>query len=464
MLSSPFNRRQNYLSTEIPGQLPLVCNYSLDRRGFELIASEGGTPIYLDIYDQHRNLMIFGRTRSGKSALVADMLTMGIVKGLPITALDFPRADGTGTFNDLCKQLPSFCKYVDTGDLEEGINALEPPNLRGASPKVKKEKLADFKESLQEILKMMILGIDNQYFDINPDSVKSLLTLALEEFYNNDDIKNRFAIAFRKGFGSIEWQQMPTLIDFKQFLSLERLKLIDPDTSTVKALKFCKLKLDEWLKSRLGEILSKPTTFNSDTQMLVIALRNLKSNLDAAVIASLAYLGALRRSLTFSESIFFLDEAPILFEFDPISLNVGRLCANGAKSGIRVILNSQEPLSIAKSAGADKILANMTTRLIGRIESQSITDYCDVFRYPDWLIADNALEGFKPNSYHWYSNWLLDDQGFLARVRHYAAPELMGLIANNPKESELRRKIFTQYSGDEVRAIYELSKLYQPAS
>lgn len=80
------------------------------------------------------------------------------------------------------------------------------------------------------------------------------------------------------------------------------------------------------------------------------------------------------------------------------------------------------------------------------------------------MIADNALEGFKPNSYHWYSNWLLDDQGFLARVRHYAAPELMGLIANNPKESELRRKIFTQYSGDEVRAIYELSKLYQPAS
>lgn len=245
LLTSPFNRRISYLSYEIPGQLPLVCNYSLDKRGFELIACEGGTPISLDIYEQHRNMLILGRTRSGKSALVADMLTQGLVRGLPITALDFPRADGTGTFNDLCNQLPQFCKYVDTGDLSEGINALEPPNLKGASAKEKKEKLADFKESLQEILKMMILGIDNQYFDINPDIVKSLLTLALDEFYDNDIIKGRFALAFRKGFGTQEWRGMPTLIDFKQFLSLERLRLIDPDTSTIKALKFCKLRLDE---------------------------------------------------------------------------------------------------------------------------------------------------------------------------------------------------------------------------
>ncbi|WP_013325596.1 hypothetical protein [Gloeothece verrucosa] len=464
LLTSPFNRRISYLSYEIPGQLPLVSNSSLDKGGFEFIASEGGTPICLNLYESHRNILLFGRQRTGKSSVVSDMLIQGLVRGLPITALDFPRPDGTGTFNDLCRQLPTFCKYVDTGDLEEGINALEPPNLQGLAPKEKKDRFSDFKESLREILKMMILGIDNQYFDINPDMVNSLLTLALEEFYTNPDIKARFALAFRKGFGTQEWKGMPTLIDFKQFLSLERLRLIDPDTTTVKALKFCKLRLDEWLRSRLGEILSKPTTFNSDTQMLVIALRNLKSNLDAAVIASLAYLGALRRSLTFNESIFFLDEAPILFEFGPISINVGRLCANGAKSGIRVILNSQEPLSIAKSAGADKILANMTTKLIGRIESQSIVDYCNVFRYPEWLISDNALLGFKPNSINWYSNWLLDDQGFRARVRHYPSPELLGLIANNPRESQLRKKYLEQFDGDVVRAIFELAKLYQPAA
>jgi len=173
---------------------------------------------------------------------------------------------------------------------------------------------------------------------------------------------------------------MPTLKDFIPFCSLERLQLINPSTDSIKALDFIKLRLRYWLESRVGKVLSVPTTFPSDAQMSVVALRNLSSDVDAAVLVSLVYLAALRRSLAFPVSFYFLDEAPILFEYDEISKNVARLCANGAKSGIRVIINAQEPLSIAQSAGGAKVLANISTRLIGRIQPPSlrITLMCSV--------------------------------------------------------------------------------------
>ena len=46
---------------------------------------------------------------------------------------------------------------------------------------------------------------------------------------------------------------------------------------------------------------------------------------------------------------YLLDEAPILFQFEAIAELIGRLCANGAKAGIRVILSAQEPDPIYQS-------------------------------------------------------------------------------------------------------------------
>ena len=54
----------------------------------------------------------------------------------------------------------------------------------------------------------------------------------------------------------------------------------------------------------------------------------------------------------------FIDEAPILFEYPTISEMVARLCANGAKAGIKVIISAQDPDTIARSPSASKILQN----------------------------------------------------------------------------------------------------------
>ncbi len=122
-------------------------------------------------------------------------------------------------------------------------------------------------------------------------------------------------------------------------------------------------------------------------------------------------LAALRRALSSPASIFFIDEAPILFEFDQISDLVGRMCANGAKAGIRVILSAQDPDTIAKSRAASKILQNLTTRLIGRIQPVAIDSFINILKYPREIIGRNATESFFPRKEGVYSQWLLDDNG-----------------------------------------------------
>jgi hypothetical protein len=109
------------------------------------------------------------------------------------------------------------------------------------------------------------------------------------------------------------------------------------------------IQLRFWLNSRIGQAISRPSTFRSDARLLVFALRNLSEAEDAAILALSAYSAALRRALSSPASILFIDEAPILFEYPTISEMVARLCANGAKAGIKVIISAQDPDTIISS-------------------------------------------------------------------------------------------------------------------
>lgn len=205
-----------------------------------------------------------------------------------------------------------------------------------------------------------------------------------------------FRAAIKGGFKSPAWQKTPTLRDFLYFCSLEHLSLNRDGGRINEALEHINLRLRFWLTSRVGQAISAPSSFPTDAQLLVFALRNLSDSEDAAVLSLSAYSAALRRVLSSPASIFFIDEAPILFEFDQISDLVGRLCANGAKAGVRVILSAQDPDTIAKSKAASKILQNLSTRLIGRIQPVAIDSFERILRYPREIISRNASESFFP--------------------------------------------------------------------
>lgn len=449
LLVKPFNRRQLYLTSEVPGLMPLVLTTKGDTQGFELIAAEGGTPVHLDLFSQHKNLALFATTRAGKSVLVSGILTQALAHDIPVVALDFPKPDGTSTFTDYTEFMAENGAYFDIS--KQSNNLFEQPDLRSLTPEVQRDRMVDYTAFLESALITMVLGssTENQLLG---QTVRSLINLALTAFFADPGIKQRYQQAMLGGFGSPAWQKTPTLKDFLPFCTQEHLQLDSLSSRVEDALSQIQLRLRFWLSSRVGQAISAPSSFRTDAKLLVFALRNLSDSEDAAVLSLSAYSAALRRALSSPASIFFIDEAPILFEFDQIANLVGRICANGAKAGIRVILSAQDPDTIAKSTAAAKILQNLTTRLIGRIQPVAVDSFVEILKYPKEIIARNASESFFPRKEGIYSQWLLDDNGRYTFCRYYPGYEQLAVVANNPHEQTARQQVM-QHHTDKYEAI-----------
>ncbi|BAY24375.1 hypothetical protein NIES2100_41700 [Calothrix sp. NIES-2100] len=449
LLVKPFNRRQLYLTSEVPGLMPLVLTRKGDSQGFELIASEGGTPIHLDLFTQHKNLALFATTRAGKSVLVSGILTQALAHNIPVVALDFPKPDGTSTFTDYTEFMEENGAYFDIS--KQSNNLFEQPDLRSLSEEEQRDRMLDYTAFLESALLTMVLGSATES-PLLGQTVRSLINLALAAFFSDRGIKQRYQDAMDGGFGSLAWQKTPTLKDFLYFCSPEHLELDSLSSRVEDALSQIQLRLRFWLSSRVGQAISAPSSFRTDAKLLVFALRNLSDSEDAAVLSLSAYSAALRRALSSPASIFFIDEAPILFEFDQIANLVGRICANGAKAGIRVILSAQDPDTIAKSKAASKILQNLTTRLIGRIQPVAVDSFVDILKYPKEIIARNASESFFPRKEGIYSQWLLDDNGIYTFCRYYPGYEQLAVVANNPHEQSARQQSMQRHR-DKYEAI-----------
>ena len=444
----PFNRRLVYLTSEAPAFMSLVKPRELDRQGLELLSEEGGMPIHLDLFTQHRNLGLFATTRAGKSVMASAILTQALASGMPIVALDFPKPDGTSTFTDYTRFMGKAGAYFDIGT--EANNLFELPDLRGMSLSDQQERMEDYKSFLEGALMTMVMG--NAVDPMRRNAVRSLVVILLDLFFQDPAIMARYDLAFNGGFGSPQWQQMPTMRDFLPFCDLNRLQLEEMDDQTVQAMGMIKLQIRFWITSRVGKAISAPSSFPTDARLLVFALRNLNDESDAAVLALSAYSAALRRALASPKSIFFIDESPILFEFDDISALVARLFANGAKAGIRGIISAQDPDTIAKSPSSSKILQNMTTRLIGRIQPTAVASFVRILDYPVEVIGRNATESFFPNKAGLYSQWLLDDTGVYTYTRFYVSTYQLAAVANNTDEQACRN-LFNRLHRNPYKAL-----------
>jgi hypothetical protein len=432
-MATPFGRRQLYLTSEVPGLMPLVVTQPCDRSGFELIAEEGGQPIHLDLFNQHQNLGLFATTRAGKSVLVSGILTQALAHRFPVVALDFPKPDGSSTFTDYTQLVGG--AYFDIS--RESNNLFELPDLRHLPGDERKERLDDFQSFLESALLTMIVGSGTQS-SVMTQTIRSILVLALKAFLADASIQRRYLEAMEGRLGSTAWNQMPTLADFLGFCAPDKLDLNQVGGNIEAALNMIELRLRFWLASRVGRAISTPSSFPTDAQLLVFALRNLSNEEDAAVLALSAYAAALRRALEAPASIFFIDEAPILFEFDEIGALIGRLCANGAKAGIRVIISAQDPDTVHQSPASAKIFQNLTTRLIGRIQPMAVDSFERILKYPKPIISRNASESFFPKREGIYSQWLLDNNGLYTYCRYYPAFVQLAAVANNPDEQATR--------------------------
>ena len=442
LLTKPFNRRQVYLSGEVPGLTPLMKTRTRDKQGFELIDEDGGAPVFIDMFEQHRNLGIFATTRAGKSVLVSGILTQALAYSIPVVALDYPKPDGTSTFTDYTEFMADNGAYFDIS--RQANNLFEMPDTQHLSPETQKERFFDYKDFLSSAL-MTLTSVESRD-PMLKQTMRAVVNLALTAFFEDPLIQHRYQDALTNGFGSEEWSQTPTLQDFMRFCTKEHLPLDKVKGDNVnQALQQIQLRLQFWLDSRVGRAISQPSSFPTTAPLLVFALRNLSDNEDAAILSLSAYSAALRRALESPVSIFFIDESPILFRFPEIAQLVGSLCANGAKSGIRVILTGQDPNTIANSASGSQIFQNLTTRLIGRIQPTAIRSFEQILEYPREIIGFNATERFFPKKQGVFSRWLLDDTGIFTLCRYYPSYIQLAAVANNPEEQTARNAFLNHY-------------------
>ena len=457
LLGAPFKRQLTYLTNETPGFIPLTLTRPGSSSGFELIADEGGSPVRIDFVREHRNIAVFGTTRSGKSVLVSGMLTQFMADGYPIVALDYPKPDGSSTFSDYAEFLKPRAAYFDIG--KQSNNLLEQPNLRHLSEEQQQERFADYKSFLESALVTMVLP-SAQEDAMLEQTVRSLVGRALILFFKDETIQERYEKALDGGFGSPAWNQTPTLSDFMEFCSVEKLGIEDASGLIRNAQAQIHLQLDYWLNSRIGKAIGRPSSFPTDSQLLVFALRNLSNENEAAILSLSAYSAALRRALESPKSIFFIDESPILFAYKTISQLIGRLCANGAKAGIRVFLSAQDPDTIMNSVAGQQIMQNMSTRLIGRIQPMAVESFVRLLQYERTIVARNASESFFPKRSELYSNWLLDIDGVFTYCRYYPSPLQIATVANNPDEQLARSRILAQYPDNKLLGMAKFAELY----
>ncbi|OLP17462.1 hypothetical protein BST81_16870 [Leptolyngbya sp. 'hensonii'] len=463
LLATPFNRRQVYLTGEAPGLMPLVSIRPVDRTGFELLAEEGGVPVYLDFFSQIKRLGIFATTRGGKSVLVSGLLTHALAQGMKIVALDFPKPDGSSTFTDYTAFMGDQGAYFDIST--QSNNLFQRPDFRGLNLDAEslEARRQDWIAFIESALMVLILGsgsgATNAQERMLRQTVRTIVNIVLLSFLSQPDIITRYDAAEAAGIGTPDWENTPTLADFLAFFDRGDYNLnLEVTTGDIHiAFQQIKLRLRFWLESRVGRAISRPSTFRADADLLVFALRNLSDAEDAAVLALSAYAAALNRALSSPASIFFIDEAPILFEFEEIAALVARLFANGAKAGVRVFLSAQDPDTIARSPSAPKILQNMDVKLIGRIQPAAVKSFIHIFGYAPELIGRNASESFFPNPAQVYSQWMLDNQGLCTYCRYYPAFVQLAAVANNPHE-QLARTTFMQMAPDPLQGLHQFSR------
>ncbi|MEL7316525.1 MAG: hypothetical protein AAFN08_16515 [Cyanobacteria bacterium J06559_3] len=191
LLSKPYSRQMTYLSGEAAGLIPLTQTKPGSAFGFELIADEGGTPVRVDFLKAHRNIAVFGTTRSGKSVLVSGMLTTCLASGLPIVCMDYPKPDGTSTFTDYAKFLEPRAAYFDIG--KESNNLLELPDIRHLEGDEWRERFDDYKSFLESAIVTMVMPQSSD--SMLEQTVRSIIGRGLTVFFDDAVIMGRYDAA-----------------------------------------------------------------------------------------------------------------------------------------------------------------------------------------------------------------------------------------------------------------------------
>ena len=436
-----FSQRRHCFDTHsLAGILPLAKPKPIDTRGVELITRHGGYPIHIDLLTHNLRALITAKSGAGKGVFAFAFMRDALARNIPVIGMDMS-LEGTSTFKVIIDLLGDDGAYIDLTKVRNNI--LQLPDLRGLSREERQKRRNIWKNSVRQILTTLAMGTiadDPALYQ----RVDALLLKALEIFLQDDFIKSRYNRAFDAGWKGAAWQQMPTAWDLLPYCSREKLQLQDYEEIDRRALNQIKNELQIRLQDpNIGNAIAQPSSYSPEAMVKCFAFSGLTNKQNSYVMALVANLAMTTTALAYPKTLICYDEASILLSKPGFARVVGETFAAGRKSGMSVLIISQELESICQSPEAAKILRNLNYVFTGQLKSYGI--YQEVFQMPRRLVARNTTDAYAPNYSEKITYWLVESNSRYWECG-YSAPNLdLAALVNSSRETQARNRCFALY-------------------
>jgi hypothetical protein len=446
------NCQHLYSTREAMAFLAFCHTTGLDgTRGIELVAQDR-QPVYLDFFSPEAtgHYTISAEQRYGKSYFGQMIAGFAVALGQPVTFFDQPPPDGRSAIRNLCRVYGG--SYIEISNGDTSYNILQiPSHLLGSnSPLSSNEKQAQFnflKEHWADILKIAIAPPTNE--TLLYKTSEKILNAAIALFIDNDRIRQRYKIAIDGGFSTewdSPWKKMPTLKDFREFMKPEilqsKLQYMDGPVDTALKLMWTHLQEISDEKTTIGKTISRPSTVDVENTLLTaFSLEGISVDSNDGLFYCLAaYASAMQKALLYDISHIIYEELQDLIKHPGILRMAADSMTRGGKRGVRAGLITNSFTDVAESEAGNRILANLGTKIIGRISPATARSFSEHFRMPPEYFA--PCTSFNTNRRDASTQWFVYNKDKSAYV-NYLSPWVQAAVSgsNRPERDLLDRFI-----------------------
>jgi hypothetical protein len=453
----PHDRRMQVNSEALPVYIPLASPSSTADEGIEFTSKFGDVPIYLDTQNQKfkGHGAIFGQPReSGKTVLGSMITSQMLAYGRYCTIINISKSKEIDSYID-------YAKLMMHGELfdivDSSYNFMTPPSRPASMTFAEAQNSSEWKDIvkshesfIRQVLLAAVLGADLKNDKFDTGAVDSVLTQLLATFFGAGEIQMRFRDAKKGGLGSEAWANTPTVVDFvEKYCGIERMigRTSDEDRRIVDHIRS---RLTSWFVTAncLAPSLAKPSSFESESRLLVISLRDFANNDEAAVYGLVAQGLAFRRAIKYMKEGTFLfnDENKIAMKFPSLARGLGSLHIDGGKANMIIWSAMQPPDTITASAAAAEIQSSLRYIMVGKIPAGTERIYAEHLELPVEHLKRCSDIGWGVNAEGGYSSWLFSQDGHCCFIKAEPQKALLNVMRSYKDEIDERRERLTGIS------------------
>ena len=446
-------------SLKATSAVPMIQPPKMDDRGVMVIGQELSTPFYWDIvWSNPNHTLITGETGAGKSLFMIKAIQAYILAKQAGVIFDFPPPDGQSTYEPLVATLnrlgvSATYQSVDKTTINimgvpdiSWIDDLPAPGEPGYYSQQPTRKSA-LKYITQNKLKILqaIAGLNDQS-GTDVELMSRSLGMCFSDFYQGN--KARYEIASKAPFGSEDAAKMPIYEEFVAFAYdwfIEYTRENDVKEHVREQFDALYLLLKGVMSSSLGSVINGLSAFDTNVDILVLALTNVDSSQDSLIYGLCGFDLLLRKAMSKRKTLLMMDEGSELFEHPVFAKMFGSICNGGRKWGCNVVIGFTGLKSLIVSPVASKVISNLQNKFVSKINGDSYEILIEQFGFH----AEN-LKRFKKKAYNSnkqlqesYFIWKRDDREILITYRPDNVTLAVG--ANSKHESEARNRVMAQY-------------------